>query len=121
MPRGGWRGGGRPKKVKEVVSADDAGLIEARRKYDNGADFLLDVVNMEFEKLGVKTLTLDHRQKAAVELLPYKNQKMPSKVVATIDHSWADAVRDAEARRLRVEADGEMVALEVDNGLEGKG
>ncbi len=101
--RGGARpGAGRPKKVAitEVALAErKASGFEICQDYIGGQEFLLDVINMRFDRLAVAEIDLNQRIKAAIELLPFTNQKMPTKVEAKVDHSWAEAVREAEARR----------------------
>lgn len=115
MARGGVRAGaGRPKKAEVIEApADGALLPEVMINYASGKDFLLDVVNLQFEKLGVKSIEMAQRMKAAVEVLPYTDQAKPKLVEAKHDHSWADRVRAAEAKVNSRQKQAEETAEEV--------
>lgn len=81
--------------------------------YADGVSFLLDVLNLRFDRLGLSKITSTDRMRAAIELLPYTNQAKPKLVEAKHDHSWAERVREAEAKHTQRQAAAEAVAEEV--------
>lgn len=116
MARGGAReGAGRPIQA-EVMKADSIPMGIAT-DYADGVSFLLDVLNLRFDRLGLSKITSTDRMRAAIELLPYTNQAKPKLVEAKHDHSWAERVREAEARHTQrqtaAEAAAETVAEEA--------
>lgn len=116
MARGGKReGAGRPTAVE--VYQPDTVSPEVVREYQDGLAFLLDVVNLRFDRLGTTKISSSDRMRAAIETLPYTNQAKPKLVEAKHDHSWAERVREAEARHsmrtTAAEAAAETVAEEA--------
>lgn len=96
--RGGKREGAGRKPKGEVITVNADGSIdpEIMTNYGDAVSFLLDIVNLQFQKLGVTKIPMSERIKAASELLPYTNQQKPKLVEAKHNHSWADQVRRAE-------------------------
>jgi hypothetical protein len=111
--RGGARAGaGRPKKVDIVLVRGDI-PVEVMADYSSGKDFLLDVVNLRFDRLGVDRIATSDRIKAAIEVMPYTDQQKPKQVDAKVDHSWSKMVREAEARFSGTGQPGDSLAPET--------
>jgi hypothetical protein len=91
------------------------GNTEVMQDYNSGKQFFLDVINLRFDRLGVTKLTMADRMKAASEVMAYTDQAKPKLVEAKHDHSWAQRVRDAEARQSAEAAAAEATAGEGDD------